>query len=975
MKKKYLFLLLLYIGSSLISAQELDRNVEQRLTNFFKNYTTNSAKIAKCNLENFATNHEDRILLIYTGENFAGQPFTPEIVNDIYNQLRQTLPGPVNYYDIVIFANGKPIEDLIPNAYRGKDKDRSRLSHVDYKGAPWVKNISFPYEITKGLQNRHISLWQSHGHYFDNKRGKWRWQRPPLFCTTEDMFTQSFVTPYLIPMLENAGAIVFTPRERDTQRNEVIVDNDVSRTPSLYVEANSKKGKWVTYDHIQGFGQKRTVYLDNENPFTEGTARFAETERKSFKAFAEWIPRIPEEGEYAVYISYQTVPESITDAKYMVYHKGGITEFRVNQQIGGGTWVYLGTFHFDKGSNENGMVVLSNESKQKGVVCADAVRFGGGMGNIARGKKGDDTAETSGLPRYLEAARYSAQWAGMPYSVYGSKEGENDYADDIIARSAMTNYLSGGSVYNPSEKGLGVPFVMTMGIHSDAGYDKDDKIIGSLGIYTTNFNEEKLNNGMSRYASRDLTDIVLTGLHRDINSSFSIDWTRRSMWDRNYGETRMPAVPSMILEILSHQNFADMQMGHDPKFKFVVSRSIYKSILRFVSSQHGMDYVVQPLPVSHFAVEIARRNTVELSWQPVEDPLEPTATPQEYIVYTRLGYGAFDNGVLVRGTSHRIDLEPGLVYSFKVTAVNKGGESFPSEILAAYIAPNSKGTVMIVNGFDRISGPAVINTSRKAGFDLEKDPGVPYLYNTSFCGIQTGFDRKKSGKETKGGWGFSGNDMEGRKIAGNTFDYPFIHGKAIQSAGNYSFVSCSDEAVESGYIKLYNYPVVDYILGLEKQQTQEKYSKIHYKAFTPVMQKLIQEYCMAGGNILISGSYVGSDMVNTPEERSFIREILKYDFAGSIDDSYSGQIYGAGRTFTIPRSINRRSYAVTAPESIIPLDSAFPAFAYTDGNRSAGIAYKGTYSTFVLGFPFESIMSEMDRAHVMAGILGFFEKE
>ena len=43
------------------------------------------------------------------------------------------------------------------------------------------------------------------------------------------------------------------------------------------------------------------------------------------------------------------------------------------------------------------MVVLSNESREKGVVCADAVRFGGGMGNIVRG------GQVSGLPRYLEA--------------------------------------------------------------------------------------------------------------------------------------------------------------------------------------------------------------------------------------------------------------------------------------------------------------------------------------------------------------------------------------------------------------------------------------------------------------------------------------------------------------------------------------------------------------------------------------------
>ena len=30
-----------------------------------------------------------------------------------------------------------------------------------------------------------------------------------------------------------------------------------------------------------------------------------------------------------------------------------------------------------------------------------------------------------------------------------------------------------------------------------------------------------------------------------------------------------------------------------------------------------------------------------------DDPLEPTARPREYMVYTRIGYGGFDNGTLV----------------------------------------------------------------------------------------------------------------------------------------------------------------------------------------------------------------------------------------------------------------------------------------------------------------------------------------
>ena len=80
--------------------------------------------------------------------------------------------------------------------------------------------MSRPYLASKGLEGRHIALWQSHGKYYKNNKGSWEWQRPRLFCTTEDLFTQSFVVPYIIPMLENAGAVVYTPRERDRQRNE-----------------------------------------------------------------------------------------------------------------------------------------------------------------------------------------------------------------------------------------------------------------------------------------------------------------------------------------------------------------------------------------------------------------------------------------------------------------------------------------------------------------------------------------------------------------------------------------------------------------------------------------------------------------------------------------------------------------------------------------------------------------------------------
>ncbi len=952
MQTKILTILFFLYGITTSFAQSLEADIQERLNHYFTAYQTVYANIGTCKLDSFVLNSPRKELHIYPSTPFGYQPFTPENTQHIYRQVKQSLPKALSKYKVVVYADGKPIENLIPNILQ-KKKDESRLWKRTYQGEAWVKNNSRPYSISKGLDGNHIAVGQSHGKYYLHKKQQWVWQRPRLFGTTEDLFTQTFVVPYLIPMLENAGAVVFTPRERDWQRQEVIVDNDGQ---GFYQEINSRKAKWQPAP-TAGFAQRRSVYTDGQNPFTEGTARFAATEKKAERAFAQWIPNIPETGRYAVYVSYQTLPNSIDNAKYIVFHKGGATEFLVNQQMGGGTWVYLGHFEFDKGTNETGMVVLSNQSKQKGVVCADAVRFGGGMGNIAR------EGQTSGVPRYLEGARYNAQWSGMPEEVYNRTEGKIDYNDDINTRSRMLNHVSGGSVYNPTEKGLKVPIELFLSFHSDAGFSKEDNLIGTLGIYTTNFNEGKLNAGISRYASRDLTDMVMTGLQKDISNQFGVQWVRRGMWNRNYSETRLPAVPSMILELLSHQNFADMKWGHEPAFKFTVARSIYKSILRYVSTMHGTDYIVQPLPITNFAIHEGKKHTFHLTWQGVNDRTEPTAKPTGYIVYTRLGYGGFDNGTFVKDNEFTFEAEPGLVYSFKVTAVNKGGESFPSEILSAYHAKENKGTVLIVNGFNRTSGPASFNMPTHQGFDLNRDAGMPYINTPAYCGPQLTFDRNGIGRETADGLGYSGNEYEGMLIAGNTFDYPFIHGKAIQAAGQHSFVSCSDEAVEKGFVELTHFPIVDYIRGAEKTP------------YSATMQQILTDYTRRKGNLFISGSYLGSTM-NGPSALPFTENVLKYTFGGSMQGITTGQIYGANTQLAIPVQVNEKSYAVPAPDCLLPTGNAYSAFVYTPGNYSAGIAYPGSdYRTFVLGFPFESIEGASQRASIMSAILQFFTSQ
>ena len=955
MKQRCTLLLALMWITLTAGAQGLEKTVGERLAQFFRNYTTSLADIGQTSLDSFRIDNHKRTLSIYPDKRFGYQPFTPENVKAIYRTVKQSLPGPVNYYDISIYADGKLIEELVPNELRSrKDRDNSRRwKNIGYNGSPWVNNESRPYGITRGLNGRHIALWQSHGRYYKSDIDQWAWQRPRLFCTTEDLFTQSVVVPYLIPMLENAGAVVFTPRERDWQPHEAIVDNDTPRANgSIYYEDNNRRSPWQTTSNT-GFAYRRATYLDGQNPFTEGTARMAPTSRKKrARTFAEWIPNIPESGRYAVYVSYQTLPQSITDAQYLVFHKGGVTRFSVNQRIGGGTWVYLGTFEFDRGSNDYGMVVLTNESNQRGVVCADGVRFGGGMGNVARGRT-PETARTSGLPRYLEGARYQAQWSGMPYEVYA---GKTDYPNDINTRSRMVNYLSGGSPYNPRQRGLGVPFDLCLALHSDAGYSPRDSLIGSLGIYTTHFNEEKLAAGGSRYASRDLTQTILTGLKRDLEATFQLYWPIRAMWNRNYSETRLPAVPSMILEMLSHQNFADMRLGHDPKFRFALARSVYKSVLRFESSMHGTDYEVQPLPVTHFAIAFTgRKNTVRLSWQPASDPLEPTATPRQYVVYTRIGRGGFDNGRVVNGTSCTQELEPGIVYSFKVTALNRGGESFPSEILSACRARHSRADLLVVNAFDRVEGPATLETHRLQGFDLTVDPGMPHLNTPALCGRQLTFDREGIGRETSDGLGYSGSELEGMLIAGNTYDYPFIHGKAIQAAGHYSFTSCSDEAVEDGLVKLSSYPAVDVILGAENT------------SLSPALTQALTAYCQQRGRLVMSG--MALDRIAPFSFTS----ALGFRAAGNLlHDPADAEVFGTNLRFAIPRTPNENVYSLPSPACIEPLGASIQSFVYTGTGHGAGTAcHTPSCRTFILGFPLECVTDESARAHIMAAALQY----
>lgn len=844
---------------------------------------------------------------------------------------------------------------------------------------PFVVRTDAP-EAPDGLQGDVIALWQSHGRYWDNTEARWTWQRSRLMGTVEDLFPQAFVVPYLIPMLEDAGAYVLTPRERDMTDVEVIVDGDGGLAQKGYAEKNGSR-HWGPAP-AKGFGYTKEILSGSDNPFKTGTVRQVSTVKQGDKpSTATWTADIPEAGEYAVYVSYASLPESARDARYLVRSQRGEEEIQVNQTMGGGTWIYLGTFPFAQGKAP--VVELSNVSSEEGrVVTADAVRIGGGMGNVARGAEG----ETSGYPRWAEGARYWLQWAGIPSGVYSISGGTNDYEDDYKSRGQWVNYMAGGSEKLPGVNGLGIPIDLSFAFHTDAGTTSDPSTtVGTMPIIATS--GDPLGTGRSRTTAKRYAQLVTDQVVGDIRALHDPNWTERKLRDRAYHEAREPRVPAMLIELMSHQNYADMRHGLDPQFRFDVSRAIYKGMLKYLHELQGTPYVVTPLPVKDFTIS-GGKGVYTLSWRPTADPLEKTAVAKYYIVYERIDDGAFtefavtdDPYIVVRPADNRI-------YSYKIVAANSGGISFPSETLALCDMPGGLPRVTIVNGFTRISGPAEVYTDSQAGFDYQEDHGVPDMRDIHYTGEQTEFrTSEKWISNDAPGHGSSRATHETSIIAGNTFDFVYVHGRAIRAAGH-GFISSS----LGGFMgRIPSTPVVDLILGKQKELTAPGTGEKRFKPFTPELKQRLTEFCDAGGALMVSGSYIGHDLfdnqLSLPDEARddsrFARQVLGVEWRQDKATATGGvkEVNGrfpqfkAGLKFSFRQDLNAECYAVESPESLFPANpgEGCPILRYTENDFVAATASAlTTHRVVVMGFPFETISDERSRSALMKSVLDFF---
>jgi len=739
------------------------------------------------------------------------------------------------------------------------------------------------------------TVYVSAGHGWQWNGYDWRVQRIPYprppyeGPIIEDHNNAEVVNQYLLEYLWNAGAQVWPVRERDMNSAEVVVDNDAPGQGAGYL----KTGTWTT---TSGTGYAGTDY------------HCATTVTGTPTATATWTVTLPADGQYAVYVWYRPGSDRVPDARYTVHHAGGETTVTVDQQHHGTTWHYVGTYGFRGG--EVATVTLSNLSSQAGqIVVADAVRFGGGIFDDLTGIQTSAT-EPPDKPWWEVAAYYQVQRMGM-----GQPPG------DVTARPIYARWEHAGT-------GDDAVYVSwhTNGV---SGYQWHSH--GTISIIH-NGQGEQITPG-----SEALRDAIHAELVQDIRAGWDSDWPgyKRSM---NLGELRMlwdddldqdpnqQQIPGALIEVAYYDHPDDTDALKEPAFELLAARAIYQGILHYFDS-NGVEL---PEPPTHLAVRNVGGGQVRISWRP-----SPTDTlglvgdlATGYRVYTSTDGLGWSNGIPVTATTaYTLTHTPTPPHSsllfIRVTATNDGGESFPTETLAARVGDDVG--VLLVNGFDRLNSTMLV---------------PDYYAPTDEEHMRMFLDRM------------------------NRYDYVVQHGEAI----SYPFDSASNEAVQAGWINLADYELVDWILGEESAPDE---------TLDATERALLEGFLDGGGALFLSGTEVGYHLDGLGTAPDFYATHLRANYAGDDAETYVvtptlGFIFEGLGPFRFDAA---GMYDADFPDQLTPISGSVAALAYQGGGGgTAAVQYAdGCERLMYFGFPFETIWPDQ-RPAVMARVLDFLDE-
>ena len=543
-----------------------------------------------------------------------------------------------------------------------------------------------------------------------------------------------------------------------------------------------------------------------------------------------------------------------------------------------------------------------------------------------------DDLGISGMPQWTEGARYWLISQGADTTIWDLYEGD-EYKDDMKCRAMWINSLE-------------VPLDLCLAFHTDGMDSGDDStIVGTLVIYTAKDDEGEtvLRDGRDRErVNRELADRIQTQITEDLRR-IAPEWTRRQLKEANYCESRVPVVPSLILELLSHKNMADMRYGLDPAFRFAAARAVYKGILRYIN---GKASVVQPLPVQQLAIDTKGL----LRWQAQRDPNEPTADPTYYMVYIRENDGEWDIRQVEKKTQLQLDLQKGVQYSFYVVAGNDGGLSFRSPVISAYLSDREEApAALIIDGFDDTYGVEWFTDSIHAGI-------VPGSYacedgfSCAYIGEQWDFRRASLWtNDDNCGWGACYRDHAGQLTVGNTRNWADEHGHSLRKM-HISYVSATEKMAQIDS----TYRFVDLIYGRDRHPLQDS-----------ALRAQVSAYLNQGGRVLMSADHISAI------DPLWLKQNMHASYY-SARATRSGRIHAyhkaepeknviRGKIYQLVLEPNDMQIFTGTPEGLKAVDEESVVVAsYEDMRCPAAIGVAG--KSIVYGFPLEAVL-EFDRIY------------
>lgn len=784
--------------------------------------------------------------------------------------------------------------------------------------------LSASAQITGGLTGRIVYTSAGHGWTYHNSSDAWYTQRGDNNEIVEDYGNLDQMNMF-VAYCFNAGATVVPFRPVGFQTNEVVLDNI---SPGVGFSAG-----WSDSSATTGF-----YGATGEIAYRFTAVAATET------ATAAYTPTLPATGFYPVY-TWAAHGTNRTSQLYRIRHTGGESQVRVPHNMVGSGWVYLGTYYFNGGSNAAaGSVVISNlraTPTSGGVVIADAIRFGNGMGDVVPVSAGSGTPTISGYAREEECSRYWIQRAigvGGPTNVY--ERSGDDNSDNVGAPPRMAAHMNREDVSTLYKR-------IFISFHSNAGGGR-----GAIGLHNGN------HPGTSTPNQLRLAQLVGTEVNNDLVSltspPFELEWHDRGTavtYSQTFpfGEINDDVIngefDATIIEVGFHDSPEDAALLRDPKIRNVAARATYQAVIRYMNEFDGLPLVFLPEPPANVRATANQGTSILIQWAA---PLAGGGSASGYVVYVSTnGYGFRLLGS-VAGASTTSLMFSNAAFDqnlyFKVASTNSAGESLPSEVVGCRLS-NEARRILYVNAFDRFDRP--LNVRQTAGPGIAGPAG----------GTQT-FDRIKP-----------------RLI--NSFDYVVQHGEAVGKAG-VPFDSCQNEAVATAQIRLTNYAAVIWAAGQESTADE---------TFNSLEQTRIAEYLNAGGKLFVSGAEIAWDLDRdsgpSAADRTFLNNYLHADLGGDTNDdagTYSfaaaaGSIFGGNASARFDDG-SFGIYNVQFPDRLTPVGANAQAALLYSGGRTAAIQHvdgaNGSRLVY-FGFPFETITTASARDRYMFDVLKFFE--